>query len=72
MLSSGTENDIVNTNAKSLFSMEEFKMIYPQVHDSLECRLYHRELIFDKPGIVPVEPTTADSIYFKNKEWVNY
>ena len=71
MLSSGTENDIVNTNAKSLFSMEEFKMIYPQVHDSLEP-IVPQGTIFDKPGIVPVAPTTADSIYFGNKDVVKY
>ena len=71
MLSSGTENDIVNTNAKSLFSMEEFKMIYPQVHDSLEP-IVPKGTIFDKPGIVPVAPTTADSLYFGNKDVVKY
>ncbi len=71
MLSSGTENDIVNTNAKSLFSMDEFKMIYPQVHDSLEP-IVPKGTIFDNPGIVPVAPTTADSIYFGNKDVVKY
>lgn len=71
MLSSGTENDIVNTNAKSLFSMDEFKMIYPQVHDSLEP-IVPKGTVFDKPGIVPVAPTTADSIYFGNKDVVKY
>ncbi len=71
MLSSGTENDIVNTNAKSLFSMDEFKMIYPQVHDSLEP-IVPKGTVFDKPGIVPVAPTTADSLYFGNKDVVKY
>lgn len=71
MLSSGTENDIVNTNAKSLFSMDEFKMIYPQVHDSLEP-IVPKGTVFDQPGIVPVQPTTADSIYFGNKDVVKY
>ncbi|MEQ1799093.1 MAG: penicillin acylase family protein [Lacibacter sp.] len=71
MLSSGTENDIVNTNAKSLFSMDEFKMIYPQVHDSLEP-IVPKGTIFDNPGIVPVAPTTADSLYFGNKDVVKY
>lgn len=71
MLSSGTENDIVNTNAKSLFSMDEFKLIYPQVHDSLEP-IVPKGTVFDQPGIVPVQPTTADSIYFGNKDVVKY
>ncbi len=71
MLSSGTENDLVNTNAKSLFSMDEFNMIYPQVNDSLEP-IVPKGTIFDKPGIIPVQPTTADSLYFNNKEVVKY
>jgi len=35
MLSSGTENDLANTNAKSIFMPDELKMLYPQVQDSL-------------------------------------
>jgi penicillin G amidase len=71
MLSSGTENDLVNTNAKSLFSMDEFKMIYPQVNDSL-MPIIPKGTLFDKPGIVPVQPTTADSLYFGTNDIVKY
>lgn len=71
MLSSGTENDLVNTNAKALFSMDDFKLIYPQVHDSLEP-IVPKGTIFDKPGIVPVQPSTADSLYFGSKDVVKY
>ncbi len=69
MLSSGTEKDLSNTNAKSVFIPEELKMMYPQVPDSLEP-IVPKGTIFDKPGIIPVQPATADSLYFGNKETI--
>jgi penicillin amidase len=69
-LSSGTEKDLDNTNAKSVFLPDELKMMYPQVHDSLEP-IIPKGTVFEKPGIVPVQPATADSLYFKNKETVS-
>lgn len=71
MLSSGTENDMTNTNAKALFGMDDFKFMYPQVNDSLEP-IVPKGTLFDAPGIVPVAPTTADSLYFGNKDLVKY
>ena len=67
MLSSGTENDLANTNAKSIFIPDELKMIYPQVQDSL-LPIVPKGTVFDKPGIVPVKPASADSLYFGKKE----
>jgi penicillin amidase len=67
MLSSGTENDLSATNAKTIFSQQEFNMIYPQVPDSL-MPIIPRGTLFDPPGIVPLEPLTADSLYFKNRQ----
>ena len=69
MLSSGTENDMANTNAKAVFIPDELKMMYPQVPDSLEP-IVPKGTVFEKPGIVPVKPVTADSLYFNNKETV--
>lgn len=69
MLSSETESDLPNTNAKSFFSEDELKAIYPQVPDSL-LPIVPKGTVFDKPGIVPVQPATADSLYFRNKELV--
>ena len=69
MLSSGTESDLANTNAKSIFIPDELKMIYPQVHDSLEP-IVPKGTVFEKPGIVPVKPATADSLYFDKKDIV--
>jgi penicillin G amidase len=67
MLSSGTESDLANTNAKSVFIPDELKMIYPQVHDSL-APIVPKGTVFDKPGIIPVQPASADSLYIGKKE----
>lgn len=69
MLSSGTENDLANTNAKSVFIPDELKMIYPQVPDSLEP-IVPKGTVFDAPGIVPVKPAIADSLYFGKKDTI--
>lgn len=68
-LSSGTENDLANTNAKSIFLPEELEMLYPQVHDSL-VPIVPKGTVFDAPGIIPVQPATADSLYFGKKDTV--
>ena len=68
-LSSGTENDLANTNAKSIFLPEELKMLYPQVPDSL-VPIIPKGTVFDAPGIIPVQPVTADSLYFGKKDTV--
>lgn len=67
MLSSGTEDDLTATNAKSIFTQEEFNMIYPQVPDSL-VPIIPKGTLFDPPAIVPLKPLSADSIYFGKKE----
>jgi penicillin G amidase len=69
MLTGETEHDLTYTNAKSVFSTGEFKMIYPEVHDSL-VPIIPKGTVFDAPGIVPVKPATADSIYFSKKDTV--
>jgi penicillin G amidase len=69
-LSSGTETDLANTNTKALFIPDELKKIYPQVHDSL-MPIVPKGTIFEKPGIVPVQPATADSLYFGSKDFVS-
>ncbi len=65
MLSSGTENDLLNTNAKAVFMPDELKMLYPQVPDSL-LPIVPKGTAFDKAGIIPIKPVNADSLYFKN------
>ena len=69
MLSSGTESDLANTNAKSIFLPDELKMLYPQVHDSL-MPIVPKGTVFDKPAIIPVKPAIADSLYLGKKDTV--
>ena len=69
MLSSGTENDLGYTNAKSIFSQDELKMLYPQVPDSL-MPIVPKGTVFETPGMIPVRPLTADSLYLGRKDTV--
>jgi penicillin amidase len=69
MLSSGTESDLSNTNAKSIFLPDELVKLYPQVPDSL-LPIVPKGTIFPKPGIIPVKPTIADSLYFTHRDTV--
>ncbi|OYW15920.1 MAG: penicillin acylase family protein, partial [Sphingobacteriales bacterium 12-47-4] len=70
MLSSGTESDLAHTNAKTVFSDAELKALYPQVNDSL-MPIVPAGTAFATPGIVPVKPAIADSLYLDNKQAVN-
>ncbi len=67
MLSSETEHDLANTNSKNIFNTDVFKMIYPEVPDSL-VPIIPKGTVFDMPGIVPVKPADADSVYFSKKD----
>lgn len=69
ILAGDTEKDLPGTNAKSFFTPDELKKLYPQVPDSL-LPIVPKGTAFDKPGVVPVKPATADSLYFNSKETV--
>ena len=62
-LSSGTEIDLSLTNAKSVFLPDELSLLHPQVHDSL-MPIVPKGTAFAEPGITPVRPITADSVFF--------
>jgi penicillin G amidase len=66
MLSSGTENDLNYTNAKTIFSEDELKLIYPQVHDSLQP-IVPIGTVFPSPAMQAIKPLTADSLYIKDR-----
>src|SRR5262249_7650436 len=66
-LSSGTERDIAYTNAKKIFSEADIETAYPQIPDSL-LPIIPKGTVFDAPGIVPVKPAGADSLYFGKKD----
>ena len=67
MLASDTEKDLAYTNAKAVFSETDLKMMYPQVPDSL-MPIVPKGTLFPPPGIVPVKPATADSLYLGTKD----
>lgn len=69
MLSSGTENDLGNSNAKSIFLPDELKRLYPQVPDSL-VPIVPKGTAFEQPAIIPVKPASADSLYLATKDSV--
>lgn len=67
MLAGDTETDLANTNAKTIFSAGEYDVLYPQVPDSL-LPIVPKGTAFDKPGINPVKPASADSVYFSKQQ----
>ncbi|MEI9809162.1 MAG: penicillin acylase family protein [Bacteroidota bacterium] len=69
MLSSGTQRDLEYSNAKTVFSPQDFNTLYPQVPDSL-LPIVPKGTIFDTARIVPLTPLTADSLYFGKKDIV--
>jgi penicillin G amidase len=66
----GFERDLEFTNAKSVFSISDMKLLFPENADST-VPIIPKGTAFDPPGIVPVKPATADSLYFENDTTVN-
>lgn len=65
MLTGGSDNDLGYTNARTIFSREEFDRIYQVIPDSLRP-IVPRGTLFPQPGIKPVAPASADSAYLNN------
>ena len=63
----GAVDDLPLTNARSFFSDDELKILFPQVPDSLEP-IIPKGTVFPKPTVVPVKPANADSIYLGKKD----
>lgn len=59
----GFERDIEFTNAKAAFDVEQMKILFPEVSDSL-VPIIPKGTAFTTPGIVPLKPASADSLYF--------
>jgi len=66
----GFDRDLEYTNAKSVFNAEEMSLLFPQVPDSL-VPIIPKGTVFAAPGINPVKPASADSLYFKNDTTLN-
>ena len=63
----GNVDDLELTNEKAFIPFDEFKILYPDVPDSLEP-IVPKGTVFDPPGIIPVKPASADSLYFGKKD----
>ena len=59
----GEVDDLPLTNEHAYIPFSEFKILYPQVPDSL-IPIVPAGTKFPPPGIVPVAPASADSLYF--------
>ena len=65
----GSDEDFEMTNAKNLFSKEQLARLYPDMQDSLDP-IIPKGTRFLPPGVRPTPPSTADSLYFNNKDTV--
>ena len=59
--------DLHYTRSKLSFSFEELMQLDPQVPDSL-APIIPSGTVFTPPGIIPVAPASADSLYFERKD----
>ncbi|MFL5773549.1 MAG: penicillin acylase family protein [Flavisolibacter sp.] len=64
---SGGDNDLQNTATKPAFTFEDLMALDPQVPDSL-VPMIPKGTRFSPPGIIPVVPPMADSLYFNKKD----
>jgi penicillin amidase len=67
----GSDEDFELTNAKAIFSKEDFAKLYPvmKVPDSLDP-IVPKGSHFLPPKAHPLAPATADSLYFDNRDTV--
>lgn len=65
----GYDEDLQNTTSKTSIGFEELMQLDPQVPDSL-MPIIPKGTVFDPPGIIPVKPANADSLYFEKKDTV--
>jgi penicillin G amidase len=63
----GYDNDLQNTLSKPKLSFEDLMQLDKQVPDSL-VPIIPKGTAFDTPAIVPLQPPTADSLYFGKKD----
>lgn len=57
------ERDLEFTNAKAVMTTNDLNVLYPQFSDS-SMPIIPKGTLFAQPGILPIEPATADSLYF--------
>lgn len=66
----GYDNDLQNTMSKPKLSFDDLMQLDKQIPDSL-VPIIPKGTAFDAPGITPVKPANADSLYFEKKDTVN-
>lgn len=66
----GYERDLEFTNERTVFSLEEMNMLYPQISDS-SIPIVPKGTLFAAPGVDPIPPSTADSLYFGKDTSIN-
>ena len=59
----GLARDLPFTNERSVFSLEEMALLYPQVSDSSQP-IIPKGTVFDAPSANAVTPATVDSLYY--------
>ena len=62
----GSEKDLEYTAARNAFTKELFDQLYPGYQHVVDP-VIPTGTVYDKPGIVPVKPADADSLYFNYK-----
>jgi penicillin amidase len=67
----GAENDFEYSNAKSVFSLEDFEKIYPVTEDVVDP-VVPKGTPFFPPGVMVQPPATADSLYFGRKDTTDF
>ncbi|MBS1934559.1 MAG: penicillin acylase family protein, partial [Bacteroidetes bacterium] len=58
----GGENDFEYTNAKNIFGLKDFELLYPSSQDSVDP-IIPKGYVYPKPGVNIVTPSTVDSLY---------
>ncbi|MBS1974160.1 MAG: penicillin acylase family protein, partial [Bacteroidetes bacterium] len=61
----GYETDFENSNAKNIFGLKDFDILFPLSQDSLDP-IIPRDTVQIKPELPVKVPSTADSLYFSN------
>lgn len=63
----GYDNDLENSLSKGKINFDELMQLDKQIPDSLEP-IIPKGTVFDAPGITPIKPADADSLYFEKKD----
>ncbi len=67
----GFDHDLQLTNAKTAFNLEQMQALFPELSDS-SYPIIPKGTPFSNPGIMPLQPLSADSVYFTNNKQTSY